>query len=243
MERLEGAERGRPETGANTELAASVSNFLLTEFRELHFACRFNPSSRNRHFAVYMGLASALGAATILGQAIVPADRRMFLLTVGIALVVFSIFGLVIAYLAVQAHLTATVYLRAMNRIRHCFYRRDESIRQYLVLPISDNWPKFSAISFNAGPLGKIFGTDIFAFLNAGAFHWRTTLIVLQYRFNDARPFVLLGSVAAGLVFLFGELVMHRYQGRRTSNAFRSEFPAKGEVDLREDPPEVRGSR
>ena len=239
MDRPERPERPKPErrrtrAGASSEVTSSIADFLLTEFRELHFACRFNLSSRNRHFTVYMGLAAVLGAVTILGQAIVSSERRMFMITVGLGLVIFSIFGLILSYLVVQSHLTATVYLRAMNRIRHYFYERDVSILPYLVLSIHDDWPKFSAISFNAGPLGRIFGTDVLAFLNAGAFHWGTTLLILQSRSGDARPFLLLGSVAAALLFLFGELAMHRYQGRRTSGHFQSRFPRGTVVDLSE---------
>lgn len=204
-----------------------TSIFLLCEFEALEQARTVVISIRDRQLNLYVILASILVTAIVLGHAIAqPFTRSAFSVSVGTGLLVFAIFGLILAYRAAQAQLSATMYLRGMNRIRRYFLEQDEAISKYLVLPINDDIPRFGEVFYDAGPLSRIFGIDILAFVNAGAVLCGACLLVFEALPTvDRRASVAL-CVLFAATWLRMQLVLHRSQTRQAESRFLAEFPS-----------------
>jgi hypothetical protein len=199
--------------------------FFLAEFGALQQAHTTQLAVRDRQINLYVTLAAAITVATVVGLAIVPSDnKRVFLISVGIALIEFALLGLILAYRAIQAQLSSVVYLRGMSRIRRFFVMADEdTLEQYLVQPINDDEPGFSEIA-SGGILVHVLQSDILAFINAGAILLGTALLGFQL-LQTAHPMLTLGaSIVVALCWLTLELVLHGRQVQRADASFEVRF-------------------
>lgn len=202
-----------------------AEQFLLAEFGALQQAHTTLLTVRDRQINLYVSLASAIIAASVVGLAIVrPGNERRFLISVGIALIAFAVLGVILAYRAIQAQLSSVVHLRAMSRIRRYFAIANEATMEpYLVLPINDDEPRFSEIA-SGGVVAHLLQRDILAFINAGAVLLGTALIGFQ-TLPEVRPALALGaSAVVAICWLTMELALHGYQVQRADANFHVRF-------------------
>jgi hypothetical protein len=159
-----------PGEPSSTNRSQAAAQFFLAEFGALQQAHTVQLIVRDRQLNLYVILAAAISAASIVGLAMVRAgNEQRFLVGVGVALIAFAVLGLILAYRAIQAQLSSVVYLRAMSRIRRYFITvNDAALEPYLVLPINDDEPRFSEIAAG-GVVGHLLQRDILAFINAWA--------------------------------------------------------------------------
>jgi hypothetical protein len=223
--------RTLPKEGAMEDGSSQTPIFLLAEFKALQDARALVITVRDRQINLYIALASLLAAASAVGQAIVqPGNKQVYVTSVGLALIAFAMFGVVLAYRIVQNQLSSTVYLRGMNRIRNYFTTKDQDLLHYLVNPINDDTPLFTELSFSTGPLSRVFGIDIFAFLNGGAAHLGSSLLVIGALplDIDRRPWFL-ASFLFAFAWLSAQLFLHRRQIQQAKLNYDVVFPSSGD--------------
>jgi hypothetical protein len=214
---------GEP-SSTNRSRAAAVQ-FFLAEFGALQQAHTAQLTVRDRQLNLYVILAAAISAASVVGLAMVRAsNEQRFLIGVGVALIAFAVLGLILTYRAIQAQLSAVVYLRGMSRIRRYFITVDEAaLEPYLVLPINDDEPRFSEVA-SGGVVGHLLQRDILAFINAWAVLLGTALLGF-HALPEPRPALTLGaSIVLAICWLALELALHGRQRQRAEAGFPVRF-------------------
>jgi hypothetical protein len=216
-------------TSSSSALDSSKPKFVLAEYSTLEKERISVLAVRDRQINLYIALASTITAASVIGEALVqPQNRDSFRISVGLASVTFALFGAILSYRIVQAQLSSTVYLRAMSRIRNLFAAGDLELQRYLVLPINDDVPRFSDMFLFPGPFARLFTIDVFAFVNAGAVHLGTSLLMVQLLPTGIdKRFALLASFILALFFLGSQIWLHRRQLKWTQNRFLAQFPSR----------------
>jgi hypothetical protein len=136
----------------NNEESGSISkqdivSFMLAEYEALRVARNtIITVSENRSNFFLAAITAATLALTFIGQA---SSTRDSLMPAGIAVGVgLFLLGTLTFIRALEAHIANYIYVRGMNRIRRYFVEKSPAIRDYIMLPTSDNVPRFKSVGF-----------------------------------------------------------------------------------------------
>ena len=188
--------------------------FLLAEFKELGQFWRHTDSRMESALNLYM-TASALIVSGLVYLSQQVTDFRAFLSFVTLITVALFVGGMILANRILGTALIKAEYIRALNLIRRYFVDTDQSIRDYLLLPIA-NSPKDTA-----RPLGKGFSARIPTSLLVVIHVWDSLLLgfVVGSISWLAEPRILLiaifaiGAVVAVLCFAVLSILARRKRG------------------------------
>jgi hypothetical protein len=134
---------------ANPEDDVSIG-FLLVEYAGIVEQKNALNSLTNSEINVFLAAVTASGIAIGYSINVTEAQDVLFLIAFAVLSMLFAL-GVMIFHRVVQSRIQVFVYLRALNRIRRYFARRDRDLLPYLLLPIRDDVPRFSDIGQSTG--------------------------------------------------------------------------------------------
>jgi hypothetical protein len=129
----------------NQPIKADVRDFMLTEYETLR-SIRSDVTSLG-HSNVNFFLATISGA--IVGLALFSQSSglsEILPVITGVILASLFLLGIIIFARTVERDIGITIYARGMNRIRLYFTQLSPNIKEYLILPISDDIPSFKSV-------------------------------------------------------------------------------------------------
>lgn len=126
-------------------------------------------------------------------------------------------FGVLSFYRVIEGHISIINYTRAINRIRRYFLDNDQSIKNYLAMPVTDNVPKYGTYGFSSVKTINVGATSLIMTLNALNLLLTEGLIVWYISLKISMTFIMtiiiiILSVIVSIFYLM--LLRHLYNKR-----------------------------
>lgn len=184
---------------------------MLAEFDMLRSLWQSMSESGENRFNFY--LMFAFGGSIAIGLINNLPDKSLIpYLTILILLGVLFI-GFVTFLRVVERTIAMTVYVRGMNRIRRYFTDNDPDLLQYLILPVSDDVPRFSRLSLRTKGVESVGLCQIIALTNS--LISGISFVILAR--NLLTRNILFDIIAGVLIAILAYYIQVRFQSRKVS--------------------------
>lgn len=172
----------------------------------------------------FLALVSASGAiVAILSQREKVDVQSLLLMSALLAVFVFCV-GVMTYIRVLHAHISLTIYARALNRVRRGFASLEPTLEPYLLLPIHDDVPNLGSTGFADSDILKSGAIAAILFVNTGllaAFVW----LALELLDAGVRYQVLAACVAATFC-VFAHSVVWQKAMSQASEGLSVRFPS-----------------
>ena len=212
----------KSDTTQNHEHTAS---FMLAEYELLkEFRGSMLSQMESRTNFLFTSVSAIATVLAIISQ--ITGFNQSFLIIASILTFLLFLLGVITFLRLVEGHVSFTLYTRGINRIRRYFVDADSRIRNYVLLPITDNTPKFGVLGFSSAKISKVGNVGMAIFINTiifGSFLALFTSMLLSTLAISHIFFIVLASV---LVWFF----QFRFYSSRTKRAEEnnlSKFPTE----------------
>jgi hypothetical protein len=202
-----------------------ITDFMLAEYSLLKdFRGAILSQVENRVSLLFASISGIAGVLALVFQSI-GANISFFVVASILTALVF-VLGLLTFLRVLEGHISFTNYTRGINRIRRYFAEKDSSIGDYLILPITDDSPKFGVMGFSAVRLSKSGLTGMTILMNSITFSAFAALSLNLLFRNSIIPILVIAALAGALVW-FIQLGVYRSRTRQAENNTLKKFPSE----------------
>ena len=149
-------------------------------------------------------------------------------LITGVVLAGLLFLGLITFGRIIERDINIKLYARGLNRIRRYFVQLDPDLREYLLLPISDDRPRFKTLGWLPSS-GQIFSLEsMVAVINSTV----ATVIVSAFTMGILELENMQVAIIAILAFLVVCVAQYRYMSirfKKAENQTETRFPSHNE--------------
>jgi hypothetical protein len=92
------------------------------------------------------GVSGAIVGLALINQ--VPGIDYLIYIVNGLVFIGLLLWGLVVFARTVEVSISVIIYTRGLNRIRNYFCKQKPDLKNYLIMPINDDYPSFSTAGF-----------------------------------------------------------------------------------------------
>jgi len=122
-------------------------DFMLAEFETLRcLRSDMNSVGESRVNILLVAVSGGLVGLALLNES--SGLKEVFPLITGVVLVGLFLLGLITFGRTIERDINMKLYARGLNRIRRYFVQLDPDLRKYLLLPISDDQPRFGTMGW-----------------------------------------------------------------------------------------------
>lgn len=202
-----------------------TANFMLAEYELLkEFRGNMLSQMESRINFLFTSVSAIATILAIISQ--ITGFTHSFLVIASFLTFLLFLLGLITFLRLVEGHISFILYTRGINRIRRYFVDSDNSVKDYVLLPLTDNTPKFGGLGFSSTKISKVGNVGMAIFINSIIFGSFITLFVNMV-LNALSIFSIFIIVLASLLVWFLQL---RFYGNRTKRAEQntlSKFPGE----------------
>ena len=134
--------------------------------------------------------------------------------------------GLITFVRLVEGHISFTIYTRGINRIRRFFVDNDSAVNDYILLPVTDDVPKFGVLGFSSTRISITGNVGLAILLNTiifGCFFALLENLVL----SGFHYLSILAALLAAVLVWSAQLIYYRNRTKKVERATVSKFPSE----------------
>ena len=136
------------DTQINPPAKEKVVDFMLAEYSALRDLRQNLVTLGENRFNLFLGAVSGALVGLALLHQLSGGNTEIMYLVDGAIITGLFFLGLITFVRTVEREIGITVYARGMNRVRRYFVEHNQNIKDYIILPISDDRPSFQSIGF-----------------------------------------------------------------------------------------------
>jgi len=203
-----------------------IADFMLVEYATLRvFRQDLLTLGENRLNFFLAAVSGAIVGLALLNQ--IPGHEEMVSSVSGIIIMSLLFIGLITFARMIERSIGVVIYTRGINCIRRWFAEQSPSIKEYLVLPMSDEEPTFRATGFLSKGTSSLGLPEVVAVVNSSIAGIGAAILAGESLGLQIGWVCVLG----GSVFLVALLLQNIYHVVRTREAERKmviRFPTGG---------------
>jgi hypothetical protein len=212
----------------NTDLqqaSVQTANFMLAEYEHLKDFRASMISQMESRLNFLFASVSGIAAVLALISQITGVSPAFFVIALSLTFLLFLLGSITFARL-VEGHISLTLYTRGINRIRRFFVDNDDTIKDYILLPVTDDVPKFGILGFSSTRISITGNVGMTLLLNTIIFGCFFALLINLVLARLSYLSILAVFLASMLVW-FAQLRYYDMRTKKVEKATISKFPSE----------------